>query len=70
MQREATDQKFGNWLASEYLHEKRHEVKYRSKRAEETVFCTETQLKLPQTSGSQYHHTEETALSSSWVKME
>lgn len=32
MQTEATDQKFENWLASEHLHEKHQEGKYKEVR--------------------------------------
>lgn len=55
MQTDATDQKFENWLASEYLQEKHHEVKYKEVRAEETESCPQPEkVKLPRTGRDSY----------------
>lgn len=48
MQTDATDQKFENWLASEHLQEKHHEMKYKEVRAEERVLSSTRKSEVAQ----------------------
>lgn len=55
MQTDATDQQFENWLASEHLHEKHHEVKYKEVRELKKQSCPQPEkAKLPRTGRDPY----------------